>query len=268
MQPSVLGGLPRLGGAYDHIVLPLCQNRFVRGREEALGLPGQHDPRLVLEQGVCAAKAGDVCHGDHGLARPGCVFLVAQGQETVRLRSAPVGKSSLSARSGPHVSEDREMIRLLPEPAASHGPRIPEQIDHIEVDVPHQAEGERDLGRFRTVDERCRPGPFGDALKKKLQGGLNRRNPHPRRTHQPLQCSRRRRDRSRGLNLKGKEALTSKAAFLQQCLVQMDAHFAVSLQIQHLRRKCARRMKASGQKWQEGGAVALTVRRQPGGMQM
>jgi|GEM_PF-4511938 len=45
----------------------------------------------------------------------------------------------------------------------------------------------------------------------------NRRNPHPRRTHEPLQCSRHRRDRSRGLNLKGKEALASKAAFLQQC---------------------------------------------------
>ena len=32
----------------------------------------------------------------------------------------------------------------------------------------------------------------------------NRRNPHPRRTHQPLQCTRHRRDRPRGLNLKGK----------------------------------------------------------------
>ena len=39
--------------------------------------------------------------------------------------------------------------------------------------------------------------------------------------------------------------------------VQMDAHFAVSLQIQNLRRTSARRMQASGQKWQEGVGVAL-----------
>ena len=39
----------------------------------------------------------------------------------------------------------------------------------------------------------------------------------------------------------------------------MDAHFAVSLQIQHLRCTCARRMLASDQKWQEGSGVALTT---------
>ncbi len=39
----------------------------------------------------------------------------------------------------------------------------------------------------------------------------------------------------------------------------MDAHFAVSLQIQTLRCTCARRMLASGQKWQEGIGVALTI---------
>ena len=40
----------------------------------------------------------------------------------------------------------------------------------------------------------------------------------------------------------------------------MDAHFAVSFQIQNLRSTCARRMLASDQKWQEGSGVALTIR--------
>jgi hypothetical protein len=39
--------------------------------------------------------------------------------------------------------------------------------------------------------------------------------------------------------------------------VQMDAYFVVSLQIPHLPCKCARRMQASGQKWQKGIGVAL-----------
>ena len=38
----------------------------------------------------------------------------------------------------------------------------------------------------------------------------------------------------------------------------MDAHFAVFIQIQHLRTTCARRVQASGRKWQEGIGVALT----------
>ena len=38
----------------------------------------------------------------------------------------------------------------------------------------------------------------------------------------------------------------------------MDAHFAVSFQIQHLHRTFARRMAGSGQQWQEGVGVALT----------
>ena len=38
----------------------------------------------------------------------------------------------------------------------------------------------------------------------------------------------------------------------------MDAHFAVSLQIKHLRHAPARRMAGSAQKWQEGVDVALT----------
>jgi len=38
----------------------------------------------------------------------------------------------------------------------------------------------------------------------------------------------------------------------------MDAHFAVYLQIQHLRHAPARRMAGSAQKWQEGVSVALT----------
>ena len=38
----------------------------------------------------------------------------------------------------------------------------------------------------------------------------------------------------------------------------MDAHSVVSLQIQHLRCTCARRMLASDQKWQKGIGVALT----------
>lgn len=42
-----------------------------------------------------------------------------------------------------------------------------------------------------------------------------------------------------------------------QRAVQMDAHFAVSLQIQHLHATCAWRMKASVQKWQEGIGGAL-----------
>ncbi len=43
--------------------------------------------------------------------------------------------------------------------------------------------------------------------------------------------------------------------------VQMDAHFAVSIKIQHLRAKHARRMHRSRQKWQEGVGVALTLDR-------
>ncbi|MFN3592018.1 MAG: transposase [Thermaurantiacus sp.] len=38
----------------------------------------------------------------------------------------------------------------------------------------------------------------------------------------------------------------------------MDAHFAVSLQIQTLRHAHPRRMAGSSQKWQEGSGVALT----------
>ena len=44
----------------------------------------------------------------------------------------------------------------------------------------------------------------------------------------------------------------------------MDAHFAVSLQIQFLRRTCVRRMTGSGQKWQKGVGVALTETLTPG----
>lgn len=38
---------------------------------------------------------------------------------------------------------------------------------------------------------------------------------------------------------------------------QLHDHFAVSRQIQNLRCTCARRMKASGQEWQEGSCGAL-----------
>ena len=38
----------------------------------------------------------------------------------------------------------------------------------------------------------------------------------------------------------------------------MDAHFAVSFQIQHLHRTFARRMAVAGQQWQEVVGVALT----------
>ena len=39
----------------------------------------------------------------------------------------------------------------------------------------------------------------------------------------------------------------------------MDAHFAAYFQIQYLRCSCARRILASGQKWQKGSGVALTT---------
>jgi hypothetical protein len=39
----------------------------------------------------------------------------------------------------------------------------------------------------------------------------------------------------------------------------MDAHFAVSLQIQHPRHAHVRRLAGSAQKWQKGVGVALTV---------
>lgn len=39
---------------------------------------------------------------------------------------------------------------------------------------------------------------------------------------------------------------------------KLDAHFAVSFEIQHLNSTCAPRMQASGQKRQEGVSVALT----------
>ena len=39
----------------------------------------------------------------------------------------------------------------------------------------------------------------------------------------------------------------------------MDAHFAVSLQSQHLRDTAARRMPGSNQQWQKGDGVALTI---------
>jgi uncharacterized protein (DUF1501 family) len=39
----------------------------------------------------------------------------------------------------------------------------------------------------------------------------------------------------------------------------MDAHFAVSFQIQHLHRTFEPRMAVSGQKWQEVVGVALTI---------
>lgn len=45
----------------------------------------------------------------------------------------------------------------------------------------------------------------------------DRRNPHPHCTHEPLQCPRHRRDPARGLNLKGKGAITPHTPFRQQC---------------------------------------------------
>ena len=52
----------------------------------------------------------------------------------------------------------------------------------------------------------------------------DRRNLHPRRTHQPLQRARHRRGRPRSLSLNGKGALTPRAAFLQQRQSIVIAH--------------------------------------------
>ncbi|WP_237402511.1 hypothetical protein, partial [Rhodovulum sulfidophilum] len=57
--------------------------------------------------------------------------------------------------------------------------------------------------------------------------------PHPRRTHQPLQCSRHPRDRPRGLNLKGKGEVTPQAAFLQQCPLDSSDEYLTGFEQQN-----------------------------------
>lgn len=82
-------------------------------------------------------------------------------------------------------------------------------------------------GVLETVDGIPRPQPRRgqDAMSQVLRRTHrrerprppNRRNPHPRRTHQPLQRPRHSRDRPRGLSLKGKGEAPPQTTFLQQC---------------------------------------------------